>query len=119
MASLTSDQVVAAELERVDPYVATLYDIDDVFYSGVAKATDAEKISARDMRVPLDLRPGSNFGHFDPDGGDMGRGDAPVYQFGTIGSVYLKTGLEWTKKAEWGTDDTRKAVVNAFRVILS
>lgn len=119
MSALTSDNVVAAELERVDPFVAMLYDVDDVFYSDVAKASDAEKISARDMRVPLDFRPGSNFGHFDPDGGDLGRGDAPIYQYGTIGSIYIKAGLEWTKKADWGTDDTRKSVVNAFRVILS
>lgn len=119
MPSLTEQQVVAAELEKVDPIVPTLYDIDNVFYSGVAKATDAESISARDMRVPLDIRPGSNFGHFDPDGGDLGRGDGPVYAFGTIGSVYVKTGLEWTKKAEWATDESRKAVLNAFRVILA
>lgn len=119
MASVTEGQVVAAELERVDPMVKTLYDVDSEFYGKVAKASDAETISARDMRVPLDIRPGSNFGHFDPDGGDMGRGDGPVYDKGTIGSVYIKAGLEWTKKAEWATDDTRKSVINAFRVILS
>src|SRR5574341_614322 len=117
MASVSEGQVVAAELERVDPMVKTFYDVDSEFYGKVAKASDAETISARDMRVPLDIRPGSNFGHFDPDGGDMGRGDGPVYDKGTIGSVYIKAGLEWTKKAEWATDDTRKSVINAFRVI--
>lgn len=119
MAAMTESSVVAGELERVDSYLPTLYDIDDLFYSQIVKATDAEHISSRDMRVPLDLRPGGNFGHFEPDGGDLGRGDGPVYAYGTIGSVYLKIGLEWTKKAEWSTDEKRKSVLNAFRIILA
>ncbi len=119
MPALSEAQVVSTELERVDPKIPTLYDYEDTFYSEVAKATDAEVTSARDMRVPLDLRPGSNFGHVDFDGGDLGRGDAPVYTHGLINSVSLRAAIEWTTKADWATDDPRKAVLNAFRTVMT
>ena len=64
-------QVVGAELERVLPKVPTLFDRDDVFYSQLDKKP-VEVISSRDMRIPLELRPGGKTGYYDPDGGDMG-----------------------------------------------
>ena len=63
-------QVVGAELERVLPKVPTLFDRDDVFYSSIEKRP-VEVVSSRDMRVPLEMRPGGKFGYFDPDGGDL------------------------------------------------
>ena len=78
MPVLTEAQVLGVELERVSPKVPTLFDRDDVFYSSIEKR-NVETISSRDMRVPLELRPGGKFGHYDPDGGDLGRGTGPVF----------------------------------------
>jgi|SRR6185436_13259543 len=116
--ALTEAQVVANELERVDPKVPTLFDWDDVFYSQIEKR-DVEVISSRDMRVPLELRPGGNFGYYDPDGGDLGRGDGFTYDKAVLASVHFKEGFEWTAKSEWSTDDKRKAVLNAFQRLLA
>lgn len=116
--ALTESQVVANELERVLPKVPTLFDRDDVFYSSIDKK-NVEVISGRDMRIPLELRPGGRFGHFDPDGGDLGRGSGPVFDKAVINSVHFKMGVEWTKKSEWATDDSRKAVLNTFRHLLA
>ena len=118
MAAVSEAQVLGVELERVAPKVPTLFDRDDVFYSSIEKK-QVEKISSRDMRVPLELRPGGNFGHFDPDGGDLGRGDGPVFDKAVLSSVHFKMGVEWTKKAEWSTDEARKAVLNTFRHLLA
>lgn len=118
MPPVTESIVVATELEKVAPNVPTLFDREDVFYSTIEKRP-VEVISARDMRVPLELRPGGNFGHYDPDGGDLGRGDGPVFDKALINSVHLKIALEWTKKAEWATDQNRKAVLNTFRYLLA
>jgi hypothetical protein len=107
-------QVVGAELERVLPKVPTLFDRDDVFYSALEKRP-VEVISARDMRIPLELRPGGKTGYYNPDGGDMGRGDMPTFDKALINSVHMRHAVEFTSKTMWATDSNRKAVINAFR----
>lgn len=114
----TEAQVVALELERVFPKVPTLFDREGLFYAALEKRP-VEIVSARDMRVPLEIRPGGNSGHFDPDGGDLGRGDAPSFDKATIAPVYLKHAVEVTTLTQWVTDDRRKAVLNSFRTILA
>ena len=112
--SLTEAQVVAAEIERVDPTVAVLFDRDSTFYSQIEKG-QVEIVSKRDMRVPLEMRPGGNFGGFLPDGGDLGLGDAPSYDKGLLPTVDMRIAIQWNKQTEWSTDDKRKAVINTFQ----
>jgi|SRR5579864_1098181 len=111
-------QVVGAELERVLPKVPALFDRDDVFYSTIEKRP-VEVISSRDMRVPLEMRPGGKTGYYNPDGADMGRGDMPTFDKAIVNSVHLKHAVEFTTKTMWATDNNRKAVINAFRHNLS
>jgi hypothetical protein len=118
-APMVEADVVGTEMEKVLPVVNVLYDIDDTFYSSVSKESNVERISNRDMRIPLKLRPGGYFGHFNPDGGDMGRGAGPKFDKAVINTVHLRYACEWTKKAEWSTDDSRKAVVDAFKDIMA
>lgn len=115
---LTESQVVGTEIERVSPKVPTLFDRDSVFFATIEKR-DVEKISARDMRIPLEIRPGGNFGHYDPDGGDLGLGDGPTFDKAVVNTVHLRHAIQWTKKAEWATDDARKAVLNTFRHLMA
>lgn len=119
MPALNEAAVIGAEIERVLPLVEGLYELDDTFYSTIDKEANVERISGRDMRIPLKLRPGGYFGQFNPDGGDLGRGGAPYFDKAVINTIHFRYACEWTKKAEWGTDDSRKAVVNAFRDIVA
>lgn len=112
-------QVISTEMEKVSSKVPTLFDRDDVFYSELEKSTDAEVVSDRAMRVPLELRPGGYFGHFNPDNGDLGVGDGSTFQHGTLPVAHLKFAVQWTKLAEWGTDDKRKAVIDTFQRLLA
>jgi len=114
----TEAQVVGAELENVRKKVPLLFDRDSFFYGNI-EARDVEVVSARDMRIPLELRPGGRFGYFDPAGGDLGRGDGPTFDKATISTVNLKFAVEWQKKAQWATDNARKSVVNSFRQLLA
>lgn len=111
-------QVIGAELERVLPKVPTLFDREDVFYAHIEKRP-VEVISSRDMRAPLELRPGGKFKYFDPDGGDLGRGDMPTYDKATVNTVSMAHAVEFTAKTMWSTDSSRKAVINAFRTNLA
>jgi len=117
--SLDANAVVAAEMERVTPLVRDMYELDDTFYSGISKGTDVEHISSRDMRIPLKIRPGGRFGHYNPNGGGLGRGSAGFFDKAVINTVHLRYACEWTKAAEWSTDTTRKSVVSAFKDIVA
>jgi len=116
--ALTETQVVAAELETVQSKVPVLFDRDSLFYGNIEKRP-TEKVSNRDMRVPMEIRPGGRFGYFSPDGGDLGRGDGQSFEKALVSTVHLKHGVEWQKRAQWATDDSRKSVVNAFRQLLA
>lgn len=113
MAQAEAD-VAATELENVDPLVPVLFEREGPFYQWIDSAKDVE-ISGRDARVPLEIWPGGNFGHYDPDGGALGLGSAPKYDKAVVNSQNLKMGTQYTRKAEWATESGRKAVVNTVR----
>lgn len=107
-------QVAATELENVVSKVRTLFERDDKFFATVEKR-DVEKISNRQMRVPLELRPGGAFQYFNPDGGDLGRGGGPTFDKAVVNAVFASENIEYTKLTQWATDDARKAVINSVR----
>jgi len=116
--ALTQTQTVALQIERVRENVPVLFDRDDLFFSSIEKRP-VERISNRDMRVPLEIRPGGNSGHYNPDGGDLGRGGAPEFDKAVVNTVHLRHAVELTHKADVSTDDGRKAVLSAFKRSLS
>lgn len=112
--ALVEAQVTALELERVIPKIRVLFERDDKFYANIKKR-DVEKISNRQMRVPLELRPGGSFQYFNADGGDLGRGGGPTFDKAVLTSVFVSENIEYTKLSQWATDDERKAIVNSVR----
>jgi hypothetical protein len=112
--AVVESQVAALELEKVIPKVRVLFERDDKFYANIKKR-DVEKISHRQMRVPLELRPGGSFQYFNPDGGDLGRGGGPTFDKAVLNCVFLSENIEYTKLTQWATDDARKAIVNSVR----
>lgn len=112
--AVVETQVAALELERVIPKIRVLFERDDKFYSNIKKR-DVEKISNRQMRVPLELRPGGSFQYFNADGGDLGRGGGPTFDKAILTSVFVSENIEYTKLTQWSTDDERKAVTNGVR----
>lgn len=110
----TEADVLATEIEKVRKKVPALFYWEEEFYSVIEKR-NLEVISGRDARGPMRMSPGGRFGHFNPDGGDLGRGGAYKFDKFLIGSQYLRYTMEQNLKADWGTDDMRKAVVNTFR----
>jgi hypothetical protein len=116
--AVNEQQVVATELEHVDEVLPMLFEREDRFFARLEKRP-VIKVSNRAMRVPLELRPGGDFAHFDPDGGDLGTGDGPDYEVATLQPAFLREAIQWTKKAEWATDDKRKAIIDLVRQLTS
>src|SRR6185437_2019237 len=92
----------------------TLFDRDQRFW-GTIKKKNVEKVSNRQMRVPLEINPGGSFQYFNPDGGDLGRGSAQQYDKAVLQPVFMSQNIEYTKLAQWATDSDRKSIVNAVR----
>lgn len=118
MATHNAAAALDVQIEAIEKKLPVLFDREDTFYSQIEKK-NVTTVSNKSMRIPLEIRPGGYFGHFDPDGGDLGRGGGVVFDEATIGVVHFKHAIEWTRKAEWGTDDSRKAIVNTFKHLLA
>lgn len=114
MAAQAEADVAATELERVLPKVPVLFDREGPFYAAIEKK-DVEIISNRQMRGPLEIRPGGKFRFFNPDGGDMGRGSAPKYDKFVLNAQHIEYACEYTILSQWVTDDKRKAVINSVQ----
>ncbi len=112
--AVVETNATALELEKVLPKVRVLYEREDKFYATIKKR-DVEQISYRQMRIPLEIRPGGSFQYFDPNGGDLGRGGGPTWDKAVIQSVFVSQNMEYTKLVQWSTDSDRKAVTNAVR----
>lgn len=115
MAAQSNADVLALQLERVEKKINTLFEVNDTFYSMVEKNADVRVVSSQDMRIPLEIAPGGYFGQYNPDGGNLGRGSAPIYENALVPTVHFRYALEWTKKAEWATQGDAKAVANIFQ----
>lgn len=116
--SLIESQVVGTELETVDKKLPLLFEREGTFYNSIEKKR-VEVVSNRDMRIPLGMGPGGLFGHYNPDGGSLGRGDAQTFDKAVINCVHLREAMGYTKLAEMATDTSRKAIVDVVRKIVS
>jgi len=115
LAAQSNADTLALQLERVEKKLPTLFEVNDTFYSMVEKNTDVKVVSSLDMRIPLEMAPGGYFGQYNPDGGNLGRGAASIYENALVPTVHFRYALEWTKKAEWATQGDAKAVTNIFQ----
>lgn len=112
--AVVESAVAGAELERVLGKVTTVFESDDHFYAFIKKR-NVEVVSYREMRAPMELRPGGRFQYFNPDGGDLGRGGGPLWDKAVLRPVFMSENIEYTKLTQWSTDDKRKSVINAVR----
>lgn len=115
MPAQNGNNVVALELEKVRSKVPLLYEREDTFIKLLQAKGDVEIVSARNMRIPLQLTPGGKAGAFDPNGGDLGRGSGTGYDFASTTPLFFKIGIEFTKLVEWATNRKEKAIENAVK----
>lgn len=118
MAALAETDVAAVELEHVEPALPDLFEVEDTFFGAIEKKP-TKVVSNREMRVPMKMWPGGSPGSFDPDGGSLGLGTGPKYQYAAISPVHTKHAIQWNLKADWATDERRKAIVQAVRETVS
>jgi hypothetical protein len=115
MAQMQNTQTIALQLEKVRDKVPLLYERDDVLLTMIQQRGDVEKVSSRNMRLPLQLIPGGNAGSYDPDGGDLGRGSGTTYDVAQITPIFFRFAVEISKLVEYATNAKEKAIENAVK----
>jgi hypothetical protein len=102
--------VIATEVEKLRSVLPLLYERDDLFLKMLHSRGDVEKVSARLMRLPLQLKPGGKSRAVNMDGGDMGRGGFTLYDFATVTPQFFAHAIEWSKLVQYSTDSSEKAI---------
>ena len=115
MAAQNNAQTIALQLEKVRDKVPLLYERDDVLLSMIQQRGDVEKVSSRNMRLPLQLVPGGKAGSYSADGGDLGRGSGTTYDVAQVSPIFFRFAVEITKLVEYASNTREKAIENAVK----
>jgi hypothetical protein len=76
---------------------------------------DVERVSSRNMRLPLQIRPGGKAGLANMDGGDSGRGSGTVYDVAQVTPIFFRHAVEITKLVEYASNSPEKAIENTAK----
>ena len=115
MAQMQNTQTIALQLEKVRDKVPLLYERDDVLLTMIQQRGDVEKVSSRNMRLPLQVNPGGKAGSYNADGGDLGRGSGTSYDVAQVSPIFFRFAVEISKLVEYATNAKEKAVENAAK----
>src|SRR5580698_9397938 len=115
MAQMNNAQTIALQLEKVRDKVPLLYERDDVLLSMIQQSGDVEKVSSRNMRIPLQVTPGGKAGSYNADGGDLGRGSGTSYDVAQISPIFFRFAVEISKLVDYATNAREKSIENAAK----
>src|SRR3984885_6575201 len=113
MAQMQNAQTIALQLEKVRDKVPLLYERDDVLLTMIQQRGDVEKVSSRNMRLPLQVNPGGKGGSYNADGGDLGRGSGTSYDVAQISPIFFRFAVEISKLVEYATTGRESAIEKA------
>jgi hypothetical protein len=115
MPAQANANVIALQLEKVRDKVPLLYERDDILLTMIQQRGDVEKVSSRNMRLPLQINPGGKAGSYNADGGDLGRGSGTSYDIAQVSPIFFRFAIEITKLVEYATTGREKAIENAAK----
>jgi hypothetical protein len=115
MPAQANANVIALQLEKVRDKVPLLYERDDILLTMIQQRGDIERISSRNMRLPLQVNPGGKAGSYNADGGDLGRGAGTQYDVAQVSPIFFRFAIEITKLVEYATNGKERAVENAAK----
>jgi hypothetical protein len=115
MPAQANANVIALQLEKVRDKVPLLYERDDILLTMIQQRGDVEKVSSRNMRLPLQVNPGGKAGSYNADGGDLGRGSGTQYDVAQVSPIFFRFAIEITKLVEYATTGRDRAIERASR----
>lgn len=110
----TQANVQAVFKETYRDYVPKLLESTNVLWAKIKAASDLEKAGPRTLRAPKEMSPGGQFRYAAQDGGDFGRGNAPIYDAMTFTPKLVLEAVEFNQSVRWNTANNKLAVINAL-----
>jgi hypothetical protein len=110
VAVATNAQTIALQLEKVRDKLPLLYERDDILLSLIEKKGDVENVSTRNMRVPLQIRPGGKFAQANMDNADLGIGSGTTTDVATLSPIFFTHAVEISKLVEYATTGRERAI---------
>jgi hypothetical protein len=110
----TQANVAALFKETYREHVPELLERTNTFYARIKAKGDTEKAGPRTLRIPKKMSPGGQFRTFSQDGGDMGRGNAPIFDVATLTPKPVLEAVEFNQSVRWNTANDQIAVLNAL-----
>jgi hypothetical protein len=115
----TQANVAGLFKETYREVIPILFEMEDDFCSMIQARADVERAGPRTLRAPVKLYNGGQFRTFSPDGGDLGRGNAAVYEAAVMTPLPVLIALEQNKSVKWNTANDAIAVHNAAKDLLT
>jgi len=115
----TQANVAALFKETYREVIPVLFEAEQDFCSNIQSRADVERAGPRTLRLPKKMSNGGMFRTFSPDGGDMGRGNAAVYDAAVLTPLPTLIALEQNKSVKWNTANDSIAVHNAAKDLLT
>src|SRR6202795_1468411 len=115
MAQMQNSQSVAVQLEKVRDKLPLLYERDDILLTMIQQRGDVEKVSSRNMRLPLQVNPGGKAGSSSADGGDLRRGSGTSYDVAQVSPIFFRFAIEISKLVDYATNGRERAIENAAK----
>lgn len=112
MTQMQNARSVAFQLEKVRDKLPSPYERDDILMSLIQQRSDVERVSSRNMRLPLQNRPAGKAGPANKDGDDLGRGSGTLYDVAQVTPVFFRHAVEITKLVEYASNASEKAIEN-------
>src|SRR5258708_5790424 len=112
MPAQANANVIALQLEKGRDKVPLLYGRADILLTMIRQRGDVEKVSSRNMRLPLQVNPGGKAGSYNADGGGLGRGSGTAYDVAQVSPIFFRFALEITKLVEYATTGREPAIAN-------
>src|SRR5260370_41474979 len=103
MPAQANANVIALQLAKVRDNVPLLYERDDILLTMIQQRGDVEKISSRNMRLPLQVNPGGKAGSYNADGGHLGRGSGTAYAVPQVPPIFFRFAIAITQLVEYPT----------------
>lgn len=110
----TQANVQAVFKETYRDYVPELLERNNILWSKIKAASDLEKAGPRTLRAPKKMAPGGQFRTASQDGGDFGRGNAPIFDAMTFTPKVVLEAVEFNQSVRWNTASNKLAVINAL-----
>lgn len=115
---MSVQNVIAGMMQVMRPKLQEFMEMSTTAASLIKAGTEVYQIGKQDFRMPLIVQNGGDFGGFNLDGGNLGRGSAMKMEQLVQTYYPTKLGLELTLESMYVTENSKVSIVNTFKETL-